>query len=157
MAASHRPGIITPPQLPDRLPGDPAGCRSLTYRVHNGGWVTTADWPYLLMEGRLVVPKGFRCDLASIPRPLRVIPGFGREEVGVSGPVLHDAIYRGVVGRDSEINLTRKRADQLLYRLCRCDGVGRIRARIVWAAVRLFGGFAWRRLPSREWALHLAD
>lgn len=139
------------------LPGDEAGCRALTYRVHNGGWVTTADWPYLIGEGTVIVPRGFRCDLASIPRLFHVIPGFGREELGVSGPVLHDWSYRHGGQLPEDIQLSRQRTDQLFYTLMRCDEVGTIRAHIAWAAVRAFGWLAWRRLPSREWALHLAD
>ncbi len=141
------------------LPGDEAGspCRSLTYRVHNGGWVCTSDWEYLIDEGRLLIPKGFRCDLASIPRPLRIIPGFGREELGVSAPVLHDWSYRHGGCLPEGIRLTRRRTDQLFLILMRCDTVGRIRAHVAWAAVRLFGWLAFRRLPSVEWALHHAD
>jgi len=139
------------------FPADSAGCRSLTYRVHNGGWITTADWPYLIDEGTVTVPKGFRCDLASIPRPLRIIPGFGREELGVSGPVLHDWSFRHGGQLPEGICLSRRRTDRLFRTLMRCDGVGRVRAGMAWAATRLFGCFAWRRLPSKEWALHIAD
>lgn len=142
------------------LPGDPAGspCRSLTYQIHNGGWVLTGDWDYLIdCDGptHLTVPKGFRCDLASIPRILTAL--LPREKLGVSGPVLHDAIYRGTVGRGPDINITRRHADRLFWTLMRCDGVNRPLARTAWAAVRVFGWLAWKRLPDREWALRVAE
>ena len=158
MPRSRRRRIpVRVPRLPG-LPDPLAGCRgSLTYRLHNGGWICTSDWPYLIEEGTLVVPRGFRCDLASIPRPLRIIPGFCREELGLSAPILHDAVYRGVVGRGPDITLDRKRTDRLFRTLMRCDGVGPVRAAIAWAAVRMLGLFAWRILPSRAWALQLAD
>jgi hypothetical protein len=128
---------------------------AITYRVRNGGWVTTSPWPYLIDEGPLTVPAGFVCDLASVPRILTVL--LPRERLGLAGPILHDAVYRGTVGRGPHITLTRRRADQLFHVLMRCDGVSRLTAHIAWAAVRAFGWLAWRRLPSAEWALAQAD
>jgi hypothetical protein len=128
-----------------------------TYRCHNGkGFVLTSDWPVLIEEGRLIVPKGFITDGASVPRLLWIIPGFGNEELGMSGPTAHDAVYQGIIGRDCP-KLTRCRTDQLFRTLMRTDGVGKIRACVAWAAVRLFGWLAWRRMPARDRALWMAS
>ncbi len=125
-----------------------------TYQCHNGGFRLTSPWPIHLEEGTLTIPEGFITDGASVPRLLWIIPGFDHTELGLSGPCLHDAIYQGTVGRNLGIN--RRRADDLLRILCQHDGVGRIRARIVWSAVRAFGWLAWRRMPNRERALWMA-
>jgi hypothetical protein len=130
-------------------------CPVFTYRCHNGGFVLTSPWRVLVEEGVLDIPKGFITDGASVPRLLWLVPGFGNEELGMSGPTCHDAIYQGVVGRD--LGIGRRRADQLLRVLCRFDGVGPIRSALAWAAVRAFGFLAWRRMPTRDRALWMAS
>lgn len=52
------------------------------YTPHQG-WQLTEPLPVLIMEGRFTIPKGFKSDLASIPRLLRVIPGMDCYECGV--------------------------------------------------------------------------
>ena len=129
---------------------------SITYRVHNGGFITTANTPIIIEEGTLTIPAGTLTDLASIPRILWWIPGFACFELGIAGPLLHDAVYRGLVGRTPPIILTRRRADRVFHTLMRHDGVGCCRAWVAWCAVRCFGVLAWRRLPRREDALRRA-
>ncbi len=124
------------------------------YEPHKG-WTLTEPMPVLVDEGRFTIPRGFKSDLASIPRFLRILPGFDCYECGIVGPVVHDAIYQGIVGRD--LNIGRKRADRIMHTLMRCDGVGAIRAFVVWAAVRGFGWWAWRTMPSRDRALWMAQ
>lgn len=128
---------------------------SVTYHPHQG-WELTEPMPVLIAEGRFTIPKGFKSDLASIPKFLRAIPGFDCYECGIKGPVVHDWGYQhgGLVS--PTIQITRKRADQLLHTMMRCDGVGRIRARIVWSAVRMFGWWAFRTMPSRDRSLWMA-
>ena len=129
---------------------------SFTYQCHNGkGFVLTSPWQVTVIEGTFTIPEGFITDLASIPRPLWWIPGLAPFEIGASGPIAHDAIYQGIVGRD--LGVDRRRADEILRVFCRCDGVGRIRTFVVWAAVRVFGCWAWRRMPGRERALWMAQ
>ena len=126
-----------------------------TYQCHNGkGFVLTSPWPVTVAEGAFIIPKGFITDLASIPRALWWIPGLAPFEIGPSGPIAHDAIYQGLVGRD--LGVDRRRADEILRVFCRCDGVGRIRSFVVWAAVRMFGWLAWRRMPDRDRSLWMA-
>ena len=122
---------------------------TLTYRVHDGGWLLTSDWPFTIEEGRFVVPKGTLTDLASIPRFLWWLPGFACFELGSQGPVAHDWAYSHGGQVAPQIRLTRRRADLLFRRLMRADGVGRFRAGVAWAAVRGFGFLAWHRLRKR--------
>jgi len=124
------------------------------YEPHKG-WTLTEPLEVRVEEGVLTIPRGFKSDLASIPKFLRILPGMDCYECGIPGPVTHDAIYQGVVGRD--LGIGRRRADRILRTLMRCDGVGRIRASVVWTAVSLFGWWAWRRMPTRERALWMAE
>lgn len=126
------------------------------YKPHKG-WTLTEPMPVLIDEGRFAIPKGFKSDLASIPKILRVLPGMDCYECGIVGPVVHDWGYQHGGILSPTITVSRKRVDDLLRTLCRTDGVGRIRAFVVWSAVRMFGWFAWRRMPSRDRALWMAQ
>lgn len=128
---------------------------SVTYLPHQG-WQLTADLPVVIEEGQFTIPKGFKSDLASIPRLLRILPGMDCYECGINGPVVHDWGYQHGGSLSSSITVSRKRTDDLLRTLCRTDGVGRVRAFVVWAAVRGFGWLAWRRMPDRDRALWMA-
>ncbi len=159
MRSPRDPGITTPLRrfapLSDGQAGSPEG--SLGWRVHNGGWYLTRPLRVLIAEGWVCIPAGFRTDLASIPRLLTIIPGLGRQELSVEAATFHDWGYRTAGQVEENITLSRRRVDRIFHTLMRTHEVGRIRARIAWAAVRAFGWLAWRRLSSREWALHLAE
>jgi len=80
----------------------------------------------------IVVPAGFRTDFASIPRPLQ---GF-LDAVNDVAPaaLVHDFLYTcGMFER-------REYADRVFLDALRANGVGWIRARTLWAGVRLGGG-----------------
>ena len=74
-------------------------------------------------------------DGASIPKPLWAL--FGSPFVGDyrRAAVIHDSYYKG----GGEHFATRKQTDQMFLEAMRCDGVGRIKSRLMYAAVRLFG------------------
>ena len=81
------------------------------------------------------VPQGFVTDFASTPRLIWwLIPPYGRY---TRAAVLHDWFYR--IRADM---MPRKEADGIFRRVMREEGVG-WRRWVMWAAVRLFGGFAW--------------
>jgi hypothetical protein len=91
------------------------------------------------MEGnkwkKLIVPGGFSTDLASIPNFLNwAVPKLGRHN---RPSVVHDWLYdiRDKRGKDF--------ADDLFYACLLHDGVGRIRARLMYKAVKRFGQGAW--------------
>lgn len=88
----------------------------------------------------IAVPQGTETDLASVPRLLLAV-------VDDDGPharaaVIHDYIYRnpGLFPR-----ISRKQADQIMDDLMAEDGVGRFKRWIIYRAVRLGGGRAWRK------------
>lgn len=83
-----------------------------------------------------VVPKGFRFDGASIPRPL----WWWNDPSGVAFPaaIIHDYHYKTQ-------NVSRKYADDVFFRNLVAIGVRPTAAWLMWAAVRLFGGKAWKK------------
>ena len=105
---------------------------------------------------RYVVPAGFRYDLASIPPPLYWLT-FGRWNVAAA---LHDWLY--VYGElwflppehrtPDKRACSRKQADQSFRHLLAAVGVGPIRQRTFFWAVRLFGQRRgnWHKLPGER-------
>ena len=81
----------------------------------------------------IIVPKGFKTDLASIPRVFwNILPP--QQANFIAPAVLHDYLYETK-------NMKRKKADDILYSALRESGAKFITASIIWLAVRLFGGF----------------
>lgn len=116
-----------------KLPIEPADERRwvllepLTYDVgHKGSGAT------------IVVEAGFVTDLASVPRFLwAIIPPFG---LHAGAAVLHDWMYT----HPEELVPTRKRADEIFHEAMLAMGVPRLRARIMYAAVRVGGRGGWK-------------
>ena len=91
----------------------------------------------------LVVPAGFECDGASVPRFLW----------GSVSPQIHPCTLRGAVAHDylyrhQSPGWTRKMADKLFYDLIREDGLPRMRAKKAYWGVRIFGGESWAGTPG---------
>jgi hypothetical protein len=105
-------------------------------QVDQDRWQLDAPWT----RYGITVPAGFVTDLASIPRVLWALPGFAPFEL-LSGPILHDYLYRTRM-------VPRAEADALLYRAMREDGIGRVRAYTVYSAVRMFGWISRATEPS---------
>ena len=92
---------------------------------------------YLLLERFGPVPEGFVTDGCSIPRVLWPLG----HPLGTAFPaaVIHDWRY-------VEQAMTRWAADREFFvNLCELCRYGRARARVMWAAVRLGGWWAWRK------------
>jgi len=92
-----------------------------------------------------IVPPGLVTDLASVPGLLR---SFAPPWTLSARPgVLHDWAYRrGASPATSPMReISRREADGLLYEALRSEGVSRLRAFAMWAAVRVAGWRAWRR------------
>ena len=101
-------------------------------------------WQYTLLAelyyeddelGGIIVPAGFKTDLASI-RVLHNLLFFALYAV-VSGygnyaSVVHDWLY-------SQASLSRQQCDAVLYRALRTEGVARWRAGLFWIGVRVGG------------------
>ncbi len=108
---------------------------------HN--WKVAADFYYTTdvhlsgsPSNRIVVPKGFVTDFASIPRPLwNVLPPTGAYG---KAAVLHDYLYR-TAGM-----ATRPEADAVLKEAMEVIGVGWWTRQIIWLGVRAGGSSSYR-------------
>jgi len=87
----------------------------------------------LTYDGRLCVRAGYAWDGPSGPTL--------DTRTFMRGSLAHDALYQlireGLLPPEA-----RRTADEILYRLCREDGMGWVRAQYVYRSVRLFGGLA---------------
>ncbi len=81
----------------------------------------------------IVVPEGFKTDLASIPRILWSVfpPQYSKY---VYPAIVHDFMY------ETGLTKTRKEADDIFYNLLVNNKVTKPVAFIMWVSVRLFGG-----------------
>ena len=102
-------------------------------------WQTTREFEFWYDVGKkrytYVVPDKFKTDFASIPRLLWPVIGHPAGEYAQAA-VLHDYLYRFRV-------TSRSDADAIFLEGMRVLGVGLVRRRAMWAAVRTFGMFAW--------------
>ncbi len=118
-------------------------------------WVTLTPFAFRdASDGVLyIVPAGMRNDLASVPRIFWVEIDPCNDVA--FGAIVHDWLYatRGVV-RPWLPQISRSKADAILYRALRANGVGIIRARTMWAAVRIGGASAWRTGESPAHLFH---
>jgi len=99
--------------------------KSFTVTWEREGWMTI----------EFQVLKGFTTDLASIPRMARsIIPQVGKH---IQPSIAHDWCY------EDHTSLTRVEADRLFLEGMEAVGVWWLRRRIMYAAVRAFGGRLW--------------
>lgn len=107
-----------------------------TYRTNGGHSIT--------------VLKGFRTDLASIPRLL--LPFIPVRDLSITAPTFHDLIYRtgGCVApplgtiKPADKIYSKVEADDLFLELMTREGVGYFKRNLAYAAVRLGGRSAWK-------------
>lgn len=86
---------------------------------------------YLSSRGVITVPKGFVCDLASIPSVCQsIIPKVG---VYDAAAVIHDAMYQFKM-------YDRKTCDLIFHEALLDSGVSPVQAWIMYKAVDLFAG-----------------
>lgn len=90
----------------------------------------------------ITVPAGFVTDFGSVPTALEwVVSG---EDVHLVVPsIVHDWLYQNR-GKVSEGTFTRRQADQLLAEGMRLWGAPWWKQQVVYFAVRVGGGKAWR-------------
>ena len=91
-------------------------------------WILLEDYRYY----HITVPAGFRTDLASVPRIFWSL--VSPSEIAEAA-VIHDFIY-------SKSSHTRKECDEIIYDMCKTR-IGKLRAYLVYLAVRIGGGKAY--------------
>jgi hypothetical protein len=98
----------------------------------------------VVIDKTVIVPIGFKTDLASIPRVLwNVLPPLGRYD---RAAVLHDWLYRTGQG------LTRSQADSVFREAMGVDGVGGLVRFTLYLGVRAGGTGVWARYRHKDHA-----
>ena len=112
---------------------------------------------YIARDGsQYRVPIGGTTDGLSVPRIVQnIIPASGNDS-WMAG-VLHDSAYRGQLLRWNEPHqewlnaaLTREQSDGLMLEALELQGIGWLRRKTIYRALRMFGGKAWNdnRTPA---------
>ncbi|MBQ9739310.1 MAG: DUF1353 domain-containing protein [Kiritimatiellae bacterium] len=124
--------------MPHVTPGVVAGEWRLTRTFHFEG---------VLPDGRVFeiwIREGFTFDGASIPRSLWRVCGAPMEIPRIVAAMIHDWLYRSQL-------VERELADEIYNCVCKLVGMGSWRTGPEWAALRAFGGSAWKE-NRKEWA-----
>jgi len=98
-------------------------------------FILLSDFVFVRRVGcAVVVPAGFDTDFASIPRPLQGVLDAVNDVAPAA--VIHDFLYSSMI-------LSRAAADAVFFEALRRNGVSWIRARALWAGVRVGGWSRW--------------
>ena len=109
--------------------------------VRRNKWQLMQSFHARLDETNFIdVPKGFVCDLASIPRLLT--PLFPVHGLHTRAAVVHDWLYANEGDVDGG-PFTREQADQIFLLGMESLGVGYFTRMAMYWAVRFAGGLAW--------------
>lgn len=100
---------------------------------------------YVFWSARLqkviVVPRWFTTDLASIPKPARVIVSkSGKSKIPA---LVHDMLYFMHSNFSEYVTFSRITADKVLKDFCVQQGMGKFTSSIVYCGVRIGGGKAF--------------
>lgn len=109
--------------------------------IDSGDWALTEDLDYQTPAGQILkVPRGFRCDLASIPRVFQLL--IPVNDSHRQAATLHDWLYykRGVIGA---YTYSRELCDKLFLQAMAETGVSRWKRYSMYFAVRIGGYIAW--------------
>lgn len=111
----------------------------------DGQWELLADLVYQGNTDRIVVPKGFVTDFASVPRFLwNIVPPYGKY---TKAAVLHDFLYRKQppvrMMNDVMARITREDSDGIFDRTMEELGTSRWRRWVMFKAVRNWGQSIW--------------
>lgn len=99
----------------------------------------------------ITVPRGLITDLTSVPAPLRIIAS--RVGPWLEAAIVHDYLYiawqdvPGLAPRERD----RAFADLVMLRAMEAAHVGLFQRRLIYAAVRVFGGPAFRRRSEERY------
>ena len=93
-------------------------------------------------EHLIVVPAKFLSDGLSIPAAARPIINTPKAPEWIGAGILHDWLYSKC---DTHEHISRRRADTLLLLAMKLYGVGTIKRRIIYWAVRMAGRLAFRK------------
>lgn len=128
--------LLVYPELPALDP--PQLCSS--WLDPKAEWTLACHWLGPLVDGEAVlVHRGFRCDGASIPRLLWRVMGHPLQMPLLPYALAHDIAYAAELW-------PRNVCDNRMLRDILNDGhIPRLKAYMIYAAIRLGGGWVWRR------------
>ena len=107
------------------------------------GQFTLGEHMAAIVDGAAhIVPQGFTTDGASIPAVCWLLVGHPYSPSSLRAAILHDWMCR-----DHTHGLTSARVHRVFYDALRAEGVAWARARLMYAAVALFGP-TWTTLPK---------
>lgn len=91
------------------------------------------------------IPEGTKTDFASVPPGFRNL--FPKDGSYTPAAIIHDYLYetRGLRGR-----YTRAQCDRIFLEAMKVVGVGVVRRRLMYRAVRAGGWWAWRQHGKRD-------
>lgn len=107
---------------------------------------------------QIIIPKGYKSDGASVPRLVWTLSGLTPDGLIRAAALIHDFIYdhsgqlpcgsfkyvvEGVWYNCTEIDWTRKEADQLFANIMKECGVSKFKRRVAYLAVRVGGWTGW--------------
>jgi hypothetical protein len=98
-------------------------------------WTVEQDYTVTLGEIDYVVPKGYTSDLTSIPRIFQSI--LPRWSDYARAALVHDHLY-------STHDMSKKDSDRVLFDIMTQDKVNIRQKYLIYWAVALFGGKAWK-------------
>lgn len=121
-------------------------------------YIVTED--YYEPEARILIPKGFKCDHASIPRPLWAI--ICPQDLSDEAPVTHDYLYAHAgmttpyyLGENHSSGakvFSKEEADKIFDRIMRRENVQTWKRRTAYFAVKYFAFSAWNRHKKKNLA-----
>ena len=130
--------------------------KSLVYprmkEVKPGWWELVEDYVLTVGEDVIEVPKGFQCDLASIPSGLQFWYGTPGSAQNVAAGLCNDRLYEIQSCKDKDGGthpVSREEADDILYNILIMFGHSKYTAKKMWLGVRMFGGSHWKSLSAK--------
>lgn len=116
-------------------------------------------WTKDNIQRRIVIPAGFICDGASVPRFLWTITGITPDGMIRSAALVHDFLYKhggklptGCYQQlakydwiDLPIIWTRENADRIFCRIMRECGISMVKRRMAYRGVRMFGWMFFKK------------
>lgn len=94
------------------------------------------------LQSVVIVPRWFITDLASIPKPARIIvTKSGKSKLPA---LVHDVLYFMHSNFPESVTYSRKTADKVLRDFCEYRGMGKFVSSLVYAGVRVGGSEAFR-------------
>ncbi len=119
---------------------------SLKHIMFSDYW-NTCDEKFIYYSKRfdrfIVVPVGFKTDLASIPRLLQCAISRS-DKIILEASIIHDFLYSTPNGRMYQVDWNREQADLVLRDAMKDLGASWLKRNAVYWAIRLFGsGHYW--------------